>query len=100
MLRGRPLPKLLVLTLPLAALVSAAAANAGSKQQLYAVGKPVCKQSKQVLTAHQATCTALRRVFVKAGTKGALPFTPAAGAVTAQDAYGVTTAKTLLVTVS
>ena len=80
MLRWRPLPRLLVLTLPLAALMSAAAANAGSKQQLYAVGKPVCKAPKQLLTAHKATCTALRRVLVKAGTKGALPFTPAAGA--------------------
>lgn len=81
MLRWRPLPRLLLLTLPLAALVSAAAANAGSKRQLYAVGKPVCKPPKHLLTAHQATCMALRRVFVKAGTKGALPFTPAAGAI-------------------
>jgi subtilase family serine protease len=70
-----------VLALPLAALVSAAAANAGSKQQLYAVGKPVCKAPKNLLTAHQATCMALRREFVKAGTKGALPFTPAGGAI-------------------
>jgi hypothetical protein len=75
------LPRLLLLTLPLAALVSAGAANAGSKQQLYAVGKPVCKQPKQLLTAHRATCMALRRVLVKAGAKGALPFTPAAGAI-------------------
>jgi subtilase family serine protease len=80
MLRWRPLPKLLVLALPLAVLMSAAAANAGSKQQLYAVGKPVCTAPKHLPTAHQATCTALRRVLVKAGTKGALPFTPAAGA--------------------
>jgi hypothetical protein len=65
MLRSRPLPRLLVLTLPLAALVSAATANAGSKQQLYAVGKPVCKAPKHLLTAHQATCTALRRVLVR-----------------------------------
>src|SRR5436853_2461168 len=80
MLRWRPLRKLLVLALPLAVLLSATAADAGSKQQLYAVGKPVCKAPKNPLTAHKAWCTALRRVLVKAGTKNALPFTPAAGA--------------------
>ena len=81
MLGWRPLPRLLLLALLLAALASAAAANAGSKQQLYAVGKPVCKAPKNLLTAHKATCTALRRVLVKAGTKGARPFMPAAGAI-------------------
>jgi Subtilase family len=86
MLTRGTLPKLVVLVLPLAALVSAAAANAGSKQ-LYAVGKPVCKAPKNILTAHRATCTALRRVLVKAGAKGALPFTPAAGA-TGADTMG------------
>jgi hypothetical protein len=79
MLRSRTLPTLAVLALPLAALVSAAAASGGSSQ-LYAVGKPVCKTPKHVTTAHSATCTALRRVLVKVGTKGAQPFTPAAGA--------------------
>src|SRR5436853_6723866 len=81
MLGRRSLPKLLVLALPLVVLVSATAASAGSKQQLFAIGKPVCKAPKNLLTAHKATCTALRRVLVKAGTKGALPFTPAAGAI-------------------
>src|SRR5579862_6656703 len=75
----RTLPKLVVLMLAVATLVAAGAANAGPKQ-LYAVGKPVCKTPKNVLTAHRATCTALRRVLVKAGTSGAKPFTPAAGA--------------------
>jgi hypothetical protein len=75
----RALPKLVVLALLVSGLVSAGAANAGPKQ-LYAVGKPVCKTPKNVLTAHRATCTALRRVLVKAGTNGAKPFTPAAGA--------------------
>lgn len=79
MLGRRTLPKLVVLVLSAATLVSAGAANAGPKQ-LYAVGKPVCKTPKNVLTAHRATCTALRRVLVKAGTNGAKPFTPAAGA--------------------
>jgi subtilase family serine protease len=79
MLGRRTLPKLLILALPLAALVSSAAASAGSVQR-YAIGKPVCKTPKHALTAHRATCTALRRVFVKAGTKGATTFTPAAGA--------------------
>ncbi|HJQ74422.1 MAG TPA: S53 family peptidase [Gaiellaceae bacterium] len=79
MKRWGTLSKLTVLALPLAALVSAAAASAGSSQ-LYAVGKPVCKAPKHLLTAGNATCTAMRRVLVKVGTKGAQPFTPAAGA--------------------
>jgi hypothetical protein len=73
------LPKLVMFTLPLAALVSAAAAHAGITP-LYAVGKPVCKTPKNSLTAHRMTCTALRRVLVKVGTKGARQFTPAGGA--------------------
>jgi hypothetical protein len=79
MIGRKALLKLVLLALPLAALAPAAAANGGSSQ-LYAVGKPVCKTPKHVLTVHRATCTALRRVLVKVGTKGAQPFTPAGGA--------------------
>src|SRR5438132_4706421 len=80
------LPRVALLVLPLAALVSAAAASAGSTQ-LYAVGVPVCKKPTHRSTAHTATCTALRRVFVKAGTKGAQRFTPLGGG-TAADTMG------------
>jgi hypothetical protein len=73
------LPKLVLLVLPLAALVSAAAASAGSTQ-LYAVGVPVCAEPMPLLMAHAATCTAVRRVLVPAGTRGAQRLTPAAGA--------------------
>ncbi len=73
------LPKVVLLALPLAALVSAAAASAGLTQ-LYAVGVPVCAQPAPNSTAHRATCTALRRVLVPAATKGAQRFTPAGGA--------------------
>lgn len=89
MTRRGMLPKLVVLALLLAALVSAAAANAGSKQY-YAVGKPVCQAPKHPSTAHRATCTALRRVLVKAGTKGAQAFTPASGAATMGPNFGLT----------
>lgn len=42
----------------------------------YAVGKPYCRPAKPA----DATCFAIRRVLVKKGTPGALPFELAAGA--------------------
>jgi hypothetical protein len=61
-----------VALLSLAVLVSASAAIAG-QTQLYARGVSVCKTA---VKAHHATCFAMKRVFVKAGTHGATPYQP------------------------
>jgi subtilase family serine protease len=59
----------------LGALLTASLASAGSTW-LYAIGKRSCTStSPKVLT-----CNAMRRVMVAAGTPGAQPFTPGAGA--------------------
>jgi PKD repeat protein len=72
--RGITFARLGVLAL-LALAVLVPAATAGSTQ-LYAKNVAICKTPKHPLTAHAATCDAMKRVFVKAGTAGARPFVP------------------------
>jgi hypothetical protein len=93
----------LIAAAALVALLATSLASASSTR-LFAIGKPVCAPS---ITTH-IRCHALRRVLVSAGTPGAQPFTPAAGAIgpnslgpanglTPVDlatAYGVTTTAT------
>jgi len=71
MLRITRLRTLALLTLTV--LVLASAATAG-QTRLYAKGVRVCKPA---VKANQATCLAMKRVFVKAGTPGAVTFHPA-----------------------
>jgi PKD domain-containing protein/subtilase family protein len=60
------------LAIALAVLVLAGAATAGGTQ-LYAKGVRICKTN---VDRYHSTCFAMKRVFVKAGTPGARPFTP------------------------
>lgn len=63
-----------VLVLSLAVIVPAATTATAGTTQLYAKGVPICKTPANLLTAHKATCFAMRRVLVKAGTPGARPY--------------------------
>ena len=71
---------------PIAASVAAASTTraAAKSTTYYAINKRICTTPKKTRTA---ACFAERRVLVKAGTKGARSFTPAAGA-TGTDTIG------------
>jgi len=69
---------LLAVVVSLGAISAADAAQTFVAGRTYfAIGVPVCKVPKH---AGEARCFAMRRVLVDEGTKGALPFKPAAGA--------------------
>lgn len=69
-----------VLSLALAVAIPSAVAD-GGRPQLYAIGVRVCQRTAKVKRV--ATCDAMRRVLVGPATKGARPYTPGAGAVSA-----------------
>ncbi|MGH3008019.1 MAG: PKD domain-containing protein [Gaiellaceae bacterium] len=71
MLARKTLWTLALLALAAAVLVPAAATAGGI--QLYAKGVRICKPPAKLATAHRATCDAMRRVLVRAGTAGARP---------------------------
>jgi len=78
-IRWLVLPALVMAASLLGATSAADAAQAFlAGKTYYAVGVPVCKVAKH--PKKEARCFAMRRVLVAEGTKGALPFKPAAGA--------------------